>query len=352
MIKGQLRSWSVTTLIDFEYALIKEPDTALNWERDRRTYLSFQQNFPENSSRRAALSYWLQAVRMQSGVMPGAGIVKAWITFATVLILASFFIGLSYASGLLMILDQNGHVSATRVFLLTIGLQLLVLIVAAVVLLVRKQLKIGDHSLRLSALTATLKWFERLKEPVEALDAAKTKYQTLLLANVMKVTQMCVAAFSFGLVVSLVGYHFASTEIKFGWGVTHNFTPQTMSKTVDVIATPWSWLIPSAKPSLTQIEESQLTREEADAVVSPETSRAWAAFLVMSLLTYGVLLRLIFVALLSNRAEREIRNVRFDGPEVDALWKRMTTDPAAWNRPKLIYDPITVRKWWNPVTWF
>lgn len=348
--------WSVSTLLDFEYALIRDnvPDPLRRWRRDREIFTSFTAHSRActHDNRRAAFNYWLQAVRMQRMPLPGHAIVEAWRIVATMAIVASLLLGLSYAGGLLKLLDDDGHVSATRVFILTVGLQVLLL---AVVLLVFTHRRLtasrSEHgSLRLWMVSRVLARFgSRLRGPLATLAVLETRYRSLLLSKVMAVGQICVAAFNCGIVVALSFYHFTVTDVRFGWSATHDFTPAHVSRAVDGVATPWSWMLPMALPTLEDVSQSRLTRDANDLLVAPDVSRRWGAFLVASLVVYGVLLRLLLVGLLNWSARRKMKDVRFEGASADLLWKRMTTDPPTEaGEPLPPIDPPEPHPWWPP----
>jgi hypothetical protein len=277
------------------------------------------------------------------------------------LVVVSFFSGIVYAGTVLLVLGRDGHVSVTKAFIATVGLPLIVSLMALLAWLVRARLarSFGEFpSLRLWLASALLRLFKGsgrrpFVNTLRTLDAARRRHGRLVAAHVAAAMSASVAAMSLGLILSAEVYHYAVEDVRFGWSTTHQLPADAMNRAVGAIALPWSWAVPAARPSAAQIEESRLSREERQRPVSNPTSRAWAWFLTFSILTYGVLLRVIVVVAALATSRRALASTRFDAPEHDALWLRMTMPLPQEAPPPAPDEPPKPRTTWQQVTgWF
>lgn len=324
-MRFQGQPWSVVRVIDFESALRSDPisDSHQQEARDREIYRSFASNTPQkvHEDRSAAFSYWTEAVRLQRTQLPGSSIVSIWKFLSTLLMFGAFLLGLAYAGGLLHYMREEGYVSAPRIFLLTIGLQLLTTVAALVVSGIVRGKTSDMSSMRLWFVVSLLSRFgPRIRDSMSVVADAIGKHRALLLAGAMAPVQASVAALNFGILVSLLVFHFSVTDVRFGWTVTHDITDEQMHTAVAWVGAPWSW-ITAATPTLDQIKRSRAesgAREE-----NKDASRAWAYFLLASLVTYGVILRLMVVEVLERILARELRRLEFAGEPYDAMWIRM-----------------------------
>jgi ABC-type cobalt transport system substrate-binding protein len=114
------------------------------------------------------------------------------------------------------------------------------------------------------------------------------------------------------------------TDLAFRWSTTLEVEPQAVTRVVHAIAWPWHALIPSAVPSAALVEESQFFRLD-DALVSGRALAAWWPFTVLTLLTYGLLPRLVLLAVSVVRLRAAERAVLLDDRGVTALVDRMAS---------------------------
>jgi hypothetical protein len=194
--------------------------------------------------------------------------------------------------------------------------------------------RLGDFSsLRVSILRAVLPRMvgkvrrRKFSAFLEQIASLEKPYRPLLLSHVVMAAQLCVIGMSLGLLASLEFYHFLSEDIRFGWSMTRDVQPETVHSIVSMVAAPWSAVLSAGLPTLDQVLESRLSREMTGKVVSGEASRAWASFLTLAILTYGVLLRLGTALLAGKRASGATESPVLEGPQVDELIRRMTSDP-------------------------
>jgi hypothetical protein len=105
-------------------------------------------------------------------------------------------------------------------------------------------------------------------------------------------------AFNVGVILTTVLLEWF-TDLAFGWGSTLNVHPQTIFDLTRLIALPWSWLLGEGigYPSLEQVAGSRIILEHwatATPTIKPDPAhlRSWGSFLVMAVVTYGLLPRL------------------------------------------------------------
>jgi hypothetical protein len=330
--------WPVRDSVDLEYLLSKDAagDFTARWRADRAIFESLiQANAPEALARDrvAVFQSWLRFRRLEGQYLPGDDLTAAWKTIVSVMFLAAFFYGLLHA-GALLVLEQDGHVSATRFFMLTVGLQLLLTLCGLALCFGRRALRTqfgAFESLRLKLATVLLRsrlvnWgHSNLRRALPLLLHRRGLYQRLVFGHIVLATQLCFIAMSAGIIVSLIAYHFAYRDVRFGWSTTHAWEAADISSAAGVVSTPWSWALPAAKPTLSQVAESHLSAETFGKRVSADASRAWAGFLVAALLFYGIALRVLIAGIAVHRVTRQRWAVKFSHPEGDELWLRLTT---------------------------
>lgn len=355
------RTWGVVDIADFESLLRSErsADPKSSFARDRRIYLELVADAPADSVReqRDLFRAWLEARRFLDSdrYFGGADLVRSWKLLVTAAVLFSFVVGAGHAGGVLLLLDQNGHVSATKAALATVGVQIFVTVLAAFLWCVRGLLRrlMGEFtSLRVSIARGVLPRLvgqsrrRKFTSFLEQLADLEQPYRKLVISHVVLGAQLCVMAMSLGLLASLELYHFLSEDIRFGWSMTHDVRAESVHRGVQLVASPWNAVSGAGVPSMDQVSESRLTRETSGRLVSAETSRAWATFLTLAIFTYGVLLRLGVVLLVGSRAMSAAQMPVMSGPPVDDLVRRMTTE--AELKPELEAPPTKkLRSWWK-----
>ena len=330
--------WTVQDIVDLEYLLSKdaEGDFTARWRADRAIFESLvQANAPEalERDRRAVFQSWLRFRRLEGQYLPGEDLTATWKAIVSVLVAMAFFYGLLHA-GALLAFERDEHVSATRFFLLTVGLQLLLTSCGLLFFFGRRTLHqhFGTfESLRVKLVTGLLRsrWLswgnDNLRRAVPRLIRRRSLYRRLVFGHIVFATQLAFIGMSAGIIVSLMAYHFAYRDVRFGWSATHAWEAADISRAVEVASKPWAWVMPAARPTLAQVEESHLSAEMPAKRVSAEASRAWAGFLVAAIVFYGIALRLLFAAIALRGAAQQRRTLRFNHPEGDQLWLRLTT---------------------------
>jgi len=118
-------------------------------------------------------------------------------------------------------------------------------------------------------------------------------------------------------------FRVAVTDLAFGWQSTLLTSGRQVHELVRWIALPWSWVLPGALPGLEQIEGSRILLKEGIAHLSTAHLTAWWPFLVMGLLTYGVMFRLVLSGLAFRAQSLALARIDTDQPRYRRLLVRM-----------------------------
>lgn len=120
------------------------------------------------------------------------------------------------------------------------------------------------------------------------------------------------------------------TDLAFGWSTTLTsgdpaVDAQRVHRVTTAIAAPWSWLAPTAQPSLTLIEESRFFRAASEPISSLQAARlgGWWAFVVLTITVYGVLPRLLTFSIASVRLRAAARSTVMASPGFSAVLRRL-----------------------------
>lgn len=357
--------WSVEDLIDFEYLAEIDASTdssgALRepiWERDRLIYLtSIAGSVPSSTrpDRSALFKAWLDQRRSQSKglYLPGGDVSHAWRLLVSVLVVVSFLVGALQAGTVLAVLDRNDHVNPLLAWLLTVGLQLMITTLVLLIYPLRSWLRkrYGDFpSMRMAALSWLLKFFHsrprsKFASALIALRGARARHSRLVMAHVGMAASASVMAMSLGLAGSMVVFHYAVKDVRFGWGMTYAYGSAQVARVVDAVALPWAAIAPAAVPSEAQIEQSRLSRETPNQQVPASASRSWAFFLVASILVYGLILRLLLWLASDAIARKALHNARLESQAADELLKRLLTARSKENAQETIRVAPTESQW-------
>jgi hypothetical protein len=288
--------------------------------------------------------------------LPGEDVIAAWKLVLYGSLAASFLFGLLYSGGALLLLQEDRHVSATRFFVLTVGLQLALTAVSLVSFGLRRGLRerIGHFdSLRVMLTGLVLRWRRlspdgRLRRALSMLHRRRNAYRGIVFGHAVLATQACFVAMTIGILISLAGYHFAVRDVRFGWSATYDWKTTTVVDATSLIALPWAMMLPQATLTSADVEASRLTPDEPGKRVPADASRAWKNFLLASLVFYGVFLRLVIAWIAARGVSRETRSIEMRHAEAEALWQRLIT-PLPGEEPPAEEDDAAAdsASWWG-----
>ena len=143
-----------------------------------------------------------------------------------------------------------------------------------------------------------------------------------LLTNwiVIKRSQIIALAFSFGLLLALLGV-VATKDIAFAWSTTLSISPEHFHRFLQTVAFPWREYYPSAVPSVELIEQSQYFRlgdKLSEEMISHASKLGeWWKFLAFATIFYAIILRFGLYALSLFGLKRAIKKsfLTLDGVE-------------------------------------
>lgn len=135
------------------------------------------------------------------------------------------------------------------------------------------------------------------------------------------------AAVTFNLATIATGICLISfTDLAFGWSTTLAVEPAAIHRLVTALALPWRSWLPGAVPDLDLIEQSQFFRLAGTALPGTQASRVlaqWWSFVVLAIICYGLIPRVVLLALGQWRLRAATRDLLIEHPQVTALRDRM-----------------------------
>jgi hypothetical protein len=306
-------SWTLADTIDLDYFMAQDQggDPRKLHRRDRQ--LLADRGAFEELGDTALLSIWLAARRKTPahGHSPPGSVITAALSatfrlgaiIATVAGVAAGFAFFSYSG--------TTPVNVFYFLALCILPQIIFMIGAALLLMKRMaaggkpsgQPSTGYHYLfnhvlkRVMGRTGTPLAGERQAtyEAVLGLIRARgTRFSTLLGWRLAAQSQLILAIANGGILIA--GFiSIATRDIAFGWQSTMDFSIGSIYRFVQLISLPWSWLFPEpiGHPSLAEIEGSRIILKEGIGHLATENLVSWWPFLLLSLLVYGILVRLL-----------------------------------------------------------
>ena len=117
------------------------------------------------------------------------------------------------------------------------------------------------------------------------------------------------------------------SDVAFGWQSTVQFSSQTVFKLVQVIALPWSWLVPAdiAHPAFYQVQGSHMVLKDGIYHLATKDLVSWWPFLCFAVLTYGLLPRLILLFVGTVVQKRALLKINFSHRTCQRILNRMRT---------------------------
>jgi hypothetical protein len=358
--------WTVPDLIDFDYYVDDDEQGTRNdpaerkrlAERDRRLYLKrirdvVAKSEPEHSTghRAAALRRWLGQRRATDDpllrpLLPGASFARGQRLVTIGLGILSFFLGVGVASTLLRY-DGTHPVNVAWYLLVLVLLQILLATTAMGAWTLRRSrpvkttiedVSLLSHLIR-PVLSRVADWIRRQRlahlSP-EVRDRAKAKagllqshyalYGPASYLPMLIVAQVFGIGFNLGAISATLALEWFS-DLAFGWGSALDVQPQTIHDIVRLIALPWSWAFGEGLgyPTLEQIAGSRISLKDPLYVLSAFNLRAWRWFLVLAVVTYGLLPRLVLLWLSLRTQARTLASLPFTHRRAQAVYARMLT---------------------------
>ncbi|MEY6433333.1 DUF2868 domain-containing protein [Thioalkalicoccus limnaeus] len=357
--------WSVADLIDFDDYVDQDERTVREnpairrslAERDRALYLGGIQEatagVAEHSPKHRSLTLrlWLSARRTMDDEetrarQPGQLFARGQRLVTIGLGVAGVLIGMAVAAALL---NYDGHrpVNVAWFVALLVVFQLALAALTATLWMSRRSTPVRglvrDFSLLSHVmqplLTRAMHWTQRGRAGGAAREAGE---QTLIKQGQLQShyalygsasylpllipAQVFGVAFNIGAVLATVALVWF-TDLAFGWGSALDIRSETVHEIARLIALPWSPFFGEGVgyPSLAQVAGSRIQLKDPLFIFQAEHLRSWRWFLVLSLVTYGLLPRLLLLAATMLAQRRALARLPFSHARTQGLYARMIT---------------------------
>lgn len=330
--------WKIADVIDFEYLLAKEASGEDEMASSRTREIFQTKVLPAlreagTVSMPVVFRSWLEVQRDAVGQqLPGEHFRTAWQTLLVLSILTGFGVGGSITGALLF---YRGDVPVNVPWFLacTLGVQLLVLIAAAVLWALRISTNLFDDFHPLRSLLAGLVWAlsaglrklpgeqrTRLQAIIAKIARRREVYGSLATWPFVVITQVFAVCFNLGILAVLLA-HLAFTDINFGWQSSFVRSPEAAYRIASGIATPW-WFAPNANPDLQEVIDSRFEYKEGS-LHSKSAGKSWWPFLCYSVAFYGLLFRGVLLVFAFAKWRGALRRLAFDHEGCFSHYRRL-----------------------------
>lgn len=375
---------TLANLIDLEAQLARDRDADPGALAARdRTLLPDAAR--DRSRRGALLDAWLDALRAREAgaLFPGAAVARTLAATRAVLALLGLVLGWAAATAVLT--GGGRHPVNVWDFLLAfVGVQLALLALLAASFLLPLA-AIGRPALGVfrAAVAAIYPRIaarvvdaggDRIREWTALWRRARTRrslYHEVEPWLLLAVTQAFGVAFNVGALAAILRL-VVFTDVAFGWSTTLDALDAPRFHAIAAaLAAPWRALWPAAVPGADLVAATRYSHFEAAYLLEgaargahAELVGGWWRFLVAALLAYGLLPRVVLLAVARVQAARILARLPFDDAEVARLLARLTTphletrattaeatpggtgnSPAGGGRPATEQGPASVVLW-------
>ncbi|WP_373501275.1 DUF2868 domain-containing protein [Desulfococcus sp.] len=349
--------WRYSDLIDLEY-FFHEDETAdettrrANALRDREIYV--RHILPRTApgkpvSRRWLLRQWLDRRRasLREGTVDAFLPGDAFGEMYRLLVLAAAVFGVVSGGGLAFSLLRYAGTSPVNVSVylsLLVGTQLFIialLLAGALIRLAwRRKAPSSAMASLLSAILVSLtlrlrreaagRMSGRSRMSLEAITGLirgrRRIYGSLFYWPFFILTQAMGISFNAG-VLGATLLRVLGTDVAFGWQSSVLFSADMVHRAVEAVALPWSWFLPPhiSHPTLTQIEGSHMVLKDGIYHLATQDLVSWWPFLCLAVLFYGLIPRLIFLAMGILFKSSALAGLDFSHSLPDQLIQRMET---------------------------
>jgi Protein of unknown function (DUF2868) len=333
-------SWNIPSVIDFEFLLAADArgDEERLRERDREIFhRAIQPSLtPGSEAKRSGIfRAWLKARRSESDApSPGEQIAAGWQTVAMLAVFIGLGMGFSVTAAFLHYKGTE-PVNVFWFLICTVGVQMVIFIVAGFLWLLRKTTNLLDDFHPLRWLLLALVWSfsaglrrlpgeqrERLRGALAALSRKREIYGSLAVWPFLIVTQVFAVGFNVGILAVLLA-HVAFTDLDFGWQSTFISSSDAVYRATWLISLPWHWA-PFAHPMPADIMGSHFQYKPGLAGLSPVALKSWWPFLAYTVAFYGLALRSALLIFAAVKLQRALDGLQFDHEGCNALFRRLT----------------------------
>ena len=288
---------------------------------------------------RRQLAHWLGRVSAAGEPTPGRHAVAALRLVGLVLILLGLAIGWAAAAAVFRY-DGSRPVNVVRVLAVFVAPQVVLMLLWLILAL---PLGIARYVPGFGTLQDVLGWFSpgRL-QPLVARVLPQALRQSLQQAlgegrghqklygrvqkwAVMLWSQGFAVAFNVGALLGCLSL-IAFKDTWFAWSTTLQIEPERLHAWTSTLAAPWAWWRPEAVPPLALIEATRYFQIDQGpaAGIDPAELGAWWRFLVMAMVVYGLLPRVVALAVARWRFAVAVHLGILHTPDVGRLLARLT----------------------------
>jgi hypothetical protein len=252
-----------------------------------------------------------------SSPTPGTRFEAALGWFHSFLALSGLLCGAVISLGLLHYTGDH-PVNVLNVLAALVGVQLVLLLLLVIALIPRNRKRVPGL-VQEFLLRGLQRFMTRvmpgsdphlLKDLVRRLDAHMGLTRWLL----VRAAQIFGVSFNLAALAGCL-YRIVFSDVAFGWSTTLHFNATTFHGIAEALSSPWAWIFPHEVPSQQMVELTQyshlegkyLLRAAGDRSLNPWIVGGWWPFLILSIGTYGLLPRLIVLALSGLRIRRILR---------------------------------------------
>jgi hypothetical protein len=133
-----------------------------------------------------------------------------------------------------------------------------------------------------------------------------------------------VAFYSGALATAL--YLVAFSDLAFSWSTTLQADAGQVQRVTDALSIPWTRWIPDAVPSEDLVSETQYYRQSGPSpTIKPARWGEWWPFLIASMVTYGLIPRLVLLLVSTWRFRRVMLRAFVEAPGAALVWDRLTS---------------------------
>ncbi len=365
------REWQLEDLIDFDFALESASKSGkISDHQHREAFLQFQKENDRNGTksnsteRSKAFRYWLDKQRQRpplADALPGQLFCRGIRTLRTLIYLAALLSGTLMTAALLRY-DGTQPTNVAGFLSLLLGGQLVLLAATGAGFLLRRFGIIRWESGIIApgihfCLNRCVKWIQqnvqekssaesrlRMQAFLGSVTRKHSHYQAIILGILSTLLQSFGIWFNVAAVATTL-FLVTVSDRAFGWQSSLNLSSQEIHHVTQRIASPWSFILPSIAPTITEIEGSRIFLKDGIKTLANQNLVSWWPFLACSLLVYGFAPR--FLLWLGSHwfVRNRLNQIRFDSLTCDRLWESMNkqelrTSGSALGKPENPPPPL------------
>ena len=295
----------------------------------------------EHQSRPSLLAGWVSAMRNGAAApLPGRFVQAVWTQAKWALAVVLFLVGLGAAAAVLRFTGDH-PINVLVVLGVFVFGQLAALLLTVLFFAVAAWAPGFFESLplvvlaRAAVVSSWRRWVRRpeggTREKLGWVRGRRSLYSRVERNLLFVLLQQGAVAFNLGVLSSfLVAVTFS--DLAFGWGTTLSIGAEQLHRACAALSAPWASWLEGATVSAELVRATQYSRLEGDYVTAADgAGRAlsmyghWWRFLVVSIITYGLLPRLILLVHSNGMLRRALDRMPPETPEVQRLLMRLTT---------------------------